>query len=221
MKNDFETSSRSSSRAKRKKTNFILNGLIVIVLLLIAFVAYSIFYSGNDNASTKKSEPKTETKKSLHKDKSDKLDQGAVSNGGEGSDTSDDNSQMDDSSAGNTGESQAVSTQDDSSQITQTVENPDWKPAGTTQSGEHTANYDANSPDWQEMLNAISSAIGLEKSNMTVWFLGRDKSSSNGSVGTVSSKDKQEKYRVYIQWVDNQGWKPTKVEELSEIPNGN
>jgi cytoskeletal protein RodZ len=220
LKIDFESSSRSNYRAKRKKTNFILNGLIVIVLLLIAFVAYSIFSSGNDKASTKKNEQKTEVKQSLHKDKSDKKDQEAVSSGSEGSNSSDETSQSGDSSAGSTDGSQAASTEDDT-QTTQTIENPDWKPAGTTQSGEHTANYDSSSTDWQEMLNAISSATGLDQSNMTVWFLGRDKSTPNGSVGTVSSKDKQQKFRVYIQWVDGQGWKPTKVEKLSEISNGN
>jgi cytoskeletal protein RodZ len=225
LKNDFQSSSRSGYRAKRKKTNFILNGLIVIVLLLIAFVAYSIFSSGNDKASSKKNEQKTEVKQSLHKNKSAKNDQEAVSSGSEDTNATDESNQSDDSStsdssSGSTDESQAVSSENDT-QTTQTIENPDWKPAGTTQSGEHTANYDSSSTDWQEMLNAISSATGLDQSNMTVWFLGRDKSTSNGSVGTVSSKDKQQKYRVYIQWVDGQGWKPTKVEELSESSSGN
>jgi FtsZ-interacting cell division protein ZipA len=225
LKNDFDSSSRSNYRAKRKKTNFILNGLIVIVLLLIAFVAYSIFSSGNDKTSTKKNVQKIESKQSLHKDKTNKKDQEAVSSDSEGSNGSDETSQSGDSSTsdsskGSTDESQAASTED-GTQTTQTIENPDWKPAGTTQTGEHSANYDSSSTDWQEMLNAISSATGLDQSNMTVWFLGRDKSTSNGSVGTVSSKDKQQKYRVYIQWVDGQGWKPTKVEKLSEISNGN
>ena len=54
MKNDFQGSSRAGYRAKRKKTNFVLNGLIVIVLLLIVFVGYSIFISGNDKTAAKK-----------------------------------------------------------------------------------------------------------------------------------------------------------------------
>jgi Domain of unknown function (DUF1510) len=52
---------------------------------------------------------------------------------------------------------------------------------------------------------------------MTVYWLGRDRSTTNGSIGTVASKDNQQKYKVYLQWVDGQGWKPTKVEELAEI----
>jgi hypothetical protein len=69
--------------------------------------------------------------------------------------------------------------------------------------------------DWQEMLQAISYATGVDQSNMTVWFLGNN--GPNKSVGTISTKDQSEKYRVYIDWVDGQGWKPVKVEVLNEI----
>ena len=67
------------------------------------------------------------------------------------------------------------------------------------------------------MLKAVSYATGLDQANMTIWFLGRDKSGESDSVGTVSSKDKQQKFRVYLKWVDGDGWKPTKVEVLSQI----
>ena len=71
--------------------------------------------------------------------------------------------------------------------------------------------------DWQEMLTAISYATGLEESNMTVYWLGRDKTSGNGSFSTVALKTKQQKFNVYLQWVDGEGWRPVKVEELSAI----
>ncbi|HJW16806.1 MAG TPA: DUF1510 family protein [Flavisolibacter sp.] len=220
MNNDFHSNSRSNYRAKRKKTNFILNGLIVVVLLLIAFVAYTIFSSGNDHASSKKNE----ANQSLHKEKSDKKDNKTVTDSktaSEDVEQSDDTAEDDSTAVDNADESQEVTADEgEDTAVQNTVENPDWKPVGTTQTGQHAANYDSNSADWQEMLNAISSATGLDQSNMTVWFLGRDKTITNGSVGTVSSKDKQQKYRVYIQWVDGQGWKPSKVEELSEIDSG-
>lgn len=76
MKNDFQGSSRANYRAKRKKTNLVLNGLIGIVLLLIVFVAYSIFLSGNDKTAANKdgqtTAAKTTTeKKSVNKTKND------------------------------------------------------------------------------------------------------------------------------------------------------
>ncbi|MDP4083421.1 MAG: YrrS family protein [Bacillota bacterium] len=222
MNQDFQSNSRSSYRAKRKKTNIILNGLIIIVLLLIAIVAYSIFSTGNDKTASKGTSQKTEAKQTQHKEKSQK---NVAANSGDQNSTGDQNVQSgtgDSSTPGNTNDSEAVTTEGGSSpDVQQTIQNPDWKPVGTTQNGQHSAVYDSSSTDWQEMLNAISYATGLDKSNMTVWFLGRDKNTANGSVGTVSSKDKQQKFRVYIEWVDGQGWKPTKVEELSEITKGN
>jgi hypothetical protein len=218
LSNDFQSGSRSGSRAKRKKTNIILNGLIVIVLALIIFVAYNIFSSGSDKASTNKEGSSTSQKQTLHKE-SKKSNTAKKSNNNTDNTTSGNEVQSAEASTpGTADQSLAVVTDGGSTpNVTKSIENPDWKPAGTSQTGQHTTVYDSSSADWQEMLNAITSATGLDRSNMTVWFLGRDKSTTNGSVGTVSSKDKQQKYKVYLQWVDGQGWKPTKVEELSEI----
>ncbi|EAR63631.1 hypothetical protein B14911_06818, partial [Bacillus sp. NRRL B-14911] len=91
--------------------------------------------------------------------------------------------------------------------------NPSWQPVGTSQTGEHTAVYEG--VDWNEMVQAITYATGIPESNMTIWFLGNN--GPNQSVGTVSTKDQQEKYRVYIEWVDGQGWKPVKMEELNSV----
>lgn len=233
MTNDFTSNSRSGNRAKRKKTNIVLNGLIIVVLLLIIFVAYNIFATGNDNASPKNDTTKTEQKATEQKDTEQKETEEVTSNG-------DDN--VTDSAAEEDEQSEETSTQENSetpedatvpedadksqevvtegdgtNNVVRVTENPSWQPVGTSQTGEHTAVYDQSSVDWQEMLNAISYATGLDKGNMTVYWLGRDKSTTNGSFSTVASKDNQQKYNVYLQWVDGQGWKPTKVEELTEI----
>jgi Domain of unknown function (DUF1510) len=47
---------------------------------------------------------------------------------------------------------------------------------------------------------------------MTILFLGNN--GENKSVGTVKQKGTQQEYRVYIEWVDDEGWKPTLVEEM-------
>lgn len=79
----------------------------------------------------------------------------------------------------------------------------------------HITSYDSSSQDWQEMLQTISNAVGIDQSNMTVWFLGSDKSNPGGSVGTVSAKaTRSKKYRVYLQW-DGSGYIATKVEPTS------
>ncbi|MEH7376965.1 YrrS family protein [Neobacillus drentensis] len=229
MTNDLNSNSRSGYRSKRKKTNIVLNSLIIVVLLLIIFVAYNIFATGNDNASPKKESTKTEQKENKDEQKESETvttnDDDSVTDPAAEEELSEDAATTEDSSTSedtttpeDADESQAVVTEGDgNSNVVKATENPAWQPVGTSQTGEHTPVYDQSSADWQEMLNAISYATGLDKSNMTVYWLGRDRSTTNGSFGTVASKDKQQKFNVYLQWVDGQGWKPTKVEELAEL----
>lgn len=220
MNNDFQSGSRSGYRAKRKKTNLILNSLIVIVLALIFFVAYTIFLSGDDKASQKEEQTKTAANEASEKEAKNTEDKTAVEGTEKDSDSEEsaDEESEEASASEQEDDSQAVITEGDgSSNVSRTIENPAWKPVGTVQTGEHTPVYDSSSADWQEMLKAISYATGLEESNMTVYWLGRDKTTDTGSFSTVASKDKTQKYNVYLEWVDGEGWKPTKVEELSAI----
>jgi cytoskeletal protein RodZ len=228
LDNDFQTGSRSGNRAKRKKTNLVLNSLIAIVLLLIIFVAYAIFSGGKDKAATKNADKSAESKQTLQHNKSNgkkaSKDEKAETDQNQGKDEDTSSDEPDDNAGGQSGESdaQAVVTEGGStSNVKQTIENPEWKPVGTTQSGEHAAVYDQSSADWQEMLNAVSYATGIDQSNMTVWRLGSNNHDPNRSIATISSKDTKEAYRVYIDWVDGEGWKPSKVEELSENDRGN
>jgi cytoskeletal protein RodZ len=214
-----EFGSRSKIRAKRRKTNLILNTLIGIVLLLIFIVSFNIFFAGDDEKAAGNHEQRTEN----HQEKND----GTVSKSKKNKDQADDEEIREESSSeqeleelsdeeetGDDEESEPIVTPGGSSpDVKATIVNPDWKPIGTTQTGEHpTAVYDESSVDWQEMLQAISYATGIEQSNMTVWFLGNN--GPNKSVGTISSKIDKQKYKVYIEWVDGEGWKPVKVEEL-------
>lgn len=219
MSNDFQNNSRSGYRAKRKKTNLVLNSLIIIVLLLIIVVAYNIFASGNDDAAAPKQEtPKTEQKQEVEKENKEEQASTEEEETTEDPDIEGEEESEEAAATEQADESQAVVSEGgSSSNVIRTIENPSWQPVGTTQTGEHTAVYDESSVDWQEMLNAVTYATGLEQSNMTVYWLGRDRSTAGGSFATVASKDNQQKYNVYIQWVDGEGWMPTKVEELSEI----
>jgi hypothetical protein len=227
LSNDLSKNSRSDYRAKRKKTNLVLNSLIIIVLALIIIVAYNIFVGGEDEkASTTAETPKQTEKATAEKEPKEETakkeaEKAKNTDADEDEDASDEAVQDDDKSeeaSTEADESQAVvSDGGSSSNVLKTIVNPAWEPVGTSQTGSHTTVYDKTSVDWQEMLNAITYATGLDPSNMTVYWLGRDKSTTNASIGTVASKDKQQKYNVYLQWVDGEGWKPTKVEEIAEI----
>lgn len=100
--------------------------------------------------------------------------------------------------------------------VLQAVKNPNWQPIGTSQTGVHTTNYSDGSVDRREMERAMSYATGLAEEDMIVWWVGRGDIPNQQAVGTITSKDQTKIFRVYLEWVDGMGWKPTKVEYLKE-----
>lgn len=222
MRDEFDESfegARSKQRAKRRKTNIILNSLIGIVIVLIVFVAITIFSGGNkEKAEPEKQEPNNEqvsgdeNKSSSDENKEEKEnnqdEQQATVTTDEGE------------SAATEGEEEAelIVEEGTNPNVRKTIINPAWKPVGTEQTGVHETKFDMESVDWKEMEMALAYGAGLDHGNMTTWFIANG--GPNQAIGTVSAKDGQQAYRVYIQWVDEQGWKPTKVEELIENDKG-
>lgn len=93
------------------------------------------------------------------------------------------------------------------------VVNPDWKPIGTKQSGEHVSKYDGQSDDWYEKKKAISYATGMSEDQLYFDRI-QNGGSPQKSEGIVRSKDNSKKYKVYLEWVDGQGWKPVRMDVL-------
>lgn len=210
--------SRSGIRAKRRKTNLILNSLIVVVILLIGIVSFNIFFSNDEGAADQNADGQENEQAAVSPDK--KQDSKASDNkdDSEDSDTKDKSEaeEADEESAEDEELADPIVTEGGSdANVKQTIENPEWKPVGTSQSGEHTAIFDQNAVDWQEMILAYSYATGIDKNNMTVWW-NENGGAPNTAVGTVSEKGSDQTYRVWIEWVDGEGWKPAKVEELIE-----
>ncbi|MCP1159881.1 DUF1510 family protein [Bacillus infantis] len=229
MNGNFEESngsSRSGKRAKRRKTNIILNTLIGVVLLLIIIVSAAIFLGGNDDEAAEQA-PASEKADPENNDKNNDNNTSDETAGQEEEADQAEDSAQDGGDAENAHEDNGEEAEEDQDieedaevtdggsapDVEKTIVNPSWQPVGTSQTGEHTAVYEG--VDWNEMVQAITYATGIPESNMTIWFLGNN--GPNQSVGTVSTKDQQEKYRVYIEWVDGQGWKPVKMEELNSI----
>lgn len=229
MKSEFNKErlgSRYSERSKRRKTNIILNSLIAIVVILIIFVSSLIFSSKNDDASkdlgTNNNNNEQSEQLNRQEDNSNsELENEQLSSGFIGDDNynenyinnNDGNSHQNSSEA--MGNSQLQITDGDAeANIRRTIINPAWQPLGTEQTGEHVTVFDKDSLDWLEMERAIAYATEIERPNLQIWFIGND--GHNKAIGTVSEKNDDQAYRVYIEWVDGQGWKPTKVEELIE-----
>ncbi|MEH7442265.1 YrrS family protein [Bacillus sp. JJ1122] len=225
MKNDYDNlneGARSRTRAKRRKTNLILNTLIVVVILLIVFVSANIFFSNDEGAADNSNSTADHEKDTASSGKKDNKDNNGSENAdednnGEKTKQSDDDS-ADDSESAESEDSEdlgdpVVTEGGSDANVKQTIENPGWQPVGTTQSGEHAPVFDQNSVDWQEMILAYSYATGIDKNNMTVWW-NENNGAPNTAVGTISAKGSDQTYRVAIEWVEGQGWKPVKVEEL-------
>jgi hypothetical protein len=225
LKHDYDNlneGTRSGKRSKRRKTNLILNSLIVVVILLIGIVSFNIFFSNDEGAADQNDVVAEKDAAAPSGNKDDSKDTGKK-NDLKDSDEKDDSAtedteseEADEESAEDEELAEPIVTEGGSdANVKQTIENPEWKPVGTTQSGEHNTVFDQNSVDWQEMILAYSYATGIDKNNMTVWFNGNG-GAPNTAVGTISEKGSDQTYRVSIQWVDGQGWKPVKVEELIE-----
>ncbi|MBM7584772.1 cytoskeletal protein RodZ [Bacillus pakistanensis] len=215
-------------RRSKKKSNMILNLLIGVVILLIVVVGASIFLTDDSTEKASADKPKQEDKKenNSNKDKDKEevsdLETEEIENQDEdkSSDSDEDEKNNDEKENGEintTPEDESGIKEQDSTEpnVEKSIINSNWKPIGTKQSGEHTSVYEEGTPDWNEKVKALSYATGIPVDNMTVWYIAGN-GSPDKSIGTVTAKGGSQAYRVYLQWIDGQGWKPTKLQELKE-----
>ncbi|UAL51127.1 MULTISPECIES: YrrS family protein [Metabacillus] len=216
--------SRFENRDKRRKANVVLNILIGIVVILILVIGSQLMLGGDDSEqASKDTEEETgsnqieneKNKEEKDKEQTAKEDAEADQDGSEEEDAAKEEENAEEQPEESEAGEEVVTEGDPNSNVDQIIENPGWKPVGTSQSGTHTAQYDKNSQDWAEMIKAMSYATGLSESDMTIWFIGNN-GSPNDAKGTISSKDKTQNYKVEITWVENEGWKPVKVEKLKQ-----
>ena len=92
-----------------------------------------------------------------------------------------------------------------------------WPPIGTSQTGPHdTTDFNEGSLDRLEIRKAVSYVTGIPEEHLMEWWIG------NGGhqkvIATVSERTEgeTETYRVFLTWIDGEGWQPTKVETLIE-----
>lgn len=196
--------SRYEQRAKRRKTNIILNTLIAIVLILILIVGGSIFLTDSKTEKEMKEAAKTEAQTAEKQQSSDKQD------------TTDEKEETDEESD----EQEVVEKESDEQNVEKVIIDPEWEPVGTEQTG-HQSSYQMGSIDWNEKEKAAAYAIGISPENMTNWWTKGGANPDSQAIMTVSESSKpNEAYRVYLEWVDGEGWKPTEVKKLIENDKG-
>lgn len=218
MKNN-QDDNKKMSRSNRNKTErknqnglyYVIVGVLVVVLL---FLVFSIF-SGNDPEPSQTASTADDSTAMIVDTSEDTSEDTAVE------DTSTDTTDTADTSAE---EKTTEETEEESEETIEPAEpsdelvveayTGDWDPIGTTQQGEHSTNFSDGSQDRMEIKQATSMVTGLNNDTMIEWWVGND--GPNRVVSTVSDQQQTEFYRVFLQWVDNEGWQPTKVERLSE-----
>ncbi|SCC47715.1 YrrS family protein [Bacillus thuringiensis] len=90
--------------------------------------------------------------------------------------------------------------------------NSSWKPIGTVQGAKPEMKFKEGTVDWSEMKKAISYAVDVPESQLIFDFIGNN--GDNKAYGNVRDKQSNKKYKVDIDWVENQGWKPASVQVL-------
>ncbi|KXH87366.1 YrrS family protein [Sporosarcina sp. HYO08] len=220
------------SRVSRKKSrnNRLLNIAIGIVALLIIVVASTIIF-GDDQASDRdtvkegqteivnKADEKNTNEKTTDEQSTVKDDPEQASNSAKQEDAQNDTEETQsptlDGEEEESGEIVEHFASDDEF-VSESITNKSWEPVGTSQTGEHVSLYDGSSIDWHEKKQAIAYATGYSEEEMIFWKI-KNGGSPQKSIGIVSTRDQAEKYRVYLEWVDGQGWKPVQMDVLTTL----
>nr|WP_239585364.1 YrrS family protein [Amphibacillus cookii] len=87
-----------------------------------------------------------------------------------------------------------------------------WEPISTQQEEPHQITWDQSSQDWREMMQAAELATGVGIEEMYYLWVSGDGPKS--VIATFSNARMDEHFRVYITWIEYQGWQPERVDIL-------
>ncbi|MDZ4417548.1 YrrS family protein [Bacillus cereus] len=200
--------SRFQEKQQNRRQKAIFNIAFTLVLVTVGIVTYQLFTPSNtstkaiaqekkvtkleekktkDKETAKIEEKKSEDKEAAQLEGKQKVEKSVKTNGTE-----------------NKEEEKTVSQEKDP----QT--NPSWKPIGTEQGAKPDMKFKEGTVDWSEMKKAISYAVDVPESQLIFDFIGNN--GNNKAYGNVRDKQSNKKYKVNIDWVENQGWKPASVQ---------
>lgn len=201
MAND-RNQSRVDKFAKRRKNRKMLSTMLAVGGIFLVLLVISLVFGSND---TEKTADKEGTDETLSNETGEAKDQ-----------PDDDKPEMNDEEESDSDKDdvkkEKIETPDDDNVVE--AYKGDWEPIGTDQEGQHTIQLDEGSEDREEIEEAARMGAELDEDNMTLWWVTGE--GAQEVVATVSDKDDPKTSRVYLKWVDKEGWKPTKVEVLKE-----
>ncbi|WP_259383956.1 YrrS family protein [Bacillus thuringiensis] len=213
--------SRFQEKQQNRRQKAIFNIAFTLVLVTVGIVTYQLFTPSNTSTKaiaqekkvTKIEEKKTEDKETAkieEKKTEDKETAKIEEKKAEDKETAqlEEKSKAEKSVKTNgteNNEEEKTASQEKGSQT-----NPSWKPIGTEQGAKPEMKFKEGTVDWSEMKKAISYAVDVPESQLIFDFIGNN--GNNKAYGNVRDKQNNKKYKVNIDWVENQGWKPVSVQ---------
>ncbi|MFD1335390.1 YrrS family protein [Oceanobacillus iheyensis] len=224
MSRDMNQTRSDKFEKRRKSTKAITIGIIAASILVIILLGIWVFGGSggeeqnaneNENSSSDEdsdfliTEPDEEEEE--NNNSTDNEENGQDEQNNDNNEQENENEQNEVNEQNNNVETESVEPSDENVSDAYTG---NWDPIGTEQEGPHTTTYDDGSQDRIEIKEATSMVTGIDADNMVEWLV--ENGGDQKVIATVSDKDETQTFRVYLQWVDGEGWQPTKVEELIE-----
>ncbi|MFZ4451931.1 YrrS family protein [Salibacterium aidingense] len=206
---------------KRKRMNRILNASILVVGALIVFFAVQLFLPGSEEASEEENQDNIENEESEQTEEetapedNPQTDNQQETEQEDSPETNTENEQNQDNDA-----NEQNNQENDNSVSTPDPEEGEgnWEPIGTEQSGSFTHDFNRDSQNWAEMEAALRYATGLSEEEMETWQI-ENGGGPNKVTGTVSTSENADTpFQVTMEFIENEGWKPLKVERLDSNP---
>lgn len=205
---------------KRRRNNKFINYSLVIASVLVVFlIGVWIFGGGNDKASENANNNESETDSFFHEVEEDnESEEESEPTFSETEEQDDENKEEEEDESNEEDEETEVETEvvdsDDPNVIEAVTGN--WSPIGTEQTGSHDETvFDDGSQDRIEIKQAVSMVTGIPEESIIEHWIGNG-GSPEKVIATVSDQSLTETYRVYLDWINEEGWQPTRMEKLKD-----
>lgn len=195
---------------KRKNTKWLSVFIIIGAILIVAFVAILVVSTLEDDIAT---DPELESPvPDPNDDQEQEVEDDIEDNNENDTDPSEDPDEDDELTEQdpNDFDLEFIDSDEDNVEFAYTS---DWEPIATEQSEPHEITWEQTSQDWQEMMKAAELATGVDVDDM--YYLWVSGNGSESVVATFSNSAMDEHFRVYISWIENQGWQPEHVDMLN------
>ncbi len=202
--------SRLEKYEKRRKNTKFITYFTIIAAVLVLFLIGRWIFGGGDNQTLEKQNSNENEDYFIEVEE----DESAANDEDENSESEEKKNDSEQEDNNENDEENDVITEEaePSDDNVEEAFTGNWQPSGTEQNGPHTTVYTDGSQDRIEINHAVSNATGIASEDMVEWFI--ENGGDQKVIATVSDKAETETYRVYLSWVDDEGWQPTKIETL-------